>query len=251
MRRFLIGFAVTMVLLSASATSRAQTWRSFDQNIAGDPNVHEKLCDKELGKPDGSVSDGRSWELDCAGLDIKIENSEFAALRRAAEKGSNAERETYNTLVNAFESYKKLRLDLFTRGCGGGNGCPAYMEQEEAQSNYVFLYMAEGFRGAGFPSFSAVEAAKADAALNAAYQQFMPDFPVQCPPTHAQMIEDVCVPRSEYRDMERAWIRYRDAWVAYGAIKWPDVTPDSWRAYLAKQHSGGPGRFPYQVGMHD
>jgi hypothetical protein len=31
---------------------------------------------------------------------------------------------------------------------------------------------------------------------------------------------------------ERAWIRYRDAWVDYGTRLWPSTSTDSWRTWL-------------------
>ena len=34
------------------------------------------------------------------------------------------------------------------------------------------------------------------------------------------------------RDTQRAWLRYRDAWVAFAATRWPDTAGDAWRAWL-------------------
>jgi uncharacterized protein YecT (DUF1311 family) len=238
MRQILVSIAVALALGCAGTTVHAQTQLSFDQNIDQKPNVKEMVCDKELAPPeDDSISAALSWTLQCADLDLRIEKNEFASLSKAAKKGSKDERDAYNALVNAFESYRRLHVEIETKGCGGGNGCPAYMAQEEAQCNYEFLRMAEGLRGSGFPSFSAHEFSAADAALNAAYKQELPDHSAQCP--HVDTDEfDACVSRSEFVAMERAWIRYRDAWVAYGAIKWPTVSANSWRAYLTLQHTG-------------
>lgn len=239
MRQSVFGITVVMVLFGASANVRAQAPLSFDQNLDQNPNVHERLCEKELNPPqDDSISAALTWTLQCAELDLSIERSEFAALRKAAAEGSKAEHDAYASLMDAFESYRKLHVNIETKGCGGGNGCPAYMEQEEAQCNYEFLRMAEGFRGAGFPSFSARESEAADVALNASYRQDLSNYPAQCQHTETEETDDSCASQSEFRAMERAWIRYRDAWVAYGAIKWPKVTADSWRAYLTLQHTG-------------
>jgi hypothetical protein len=35
---------------------------------------------------------------------------------------------------------------------------------------------------------------------------------------------EFCAPRSLFRGGEGAWLHYRDVWVTYGAIKWPQVT---------------------------
>jgi hypothetical protein len=239
MRRPFLEIAVAITLLAAGIDVPAQVRLSFDQNLHQNPNVHEELCEKELDPPeDGSDSAALAWTLQCADLDLDIEQSEFAALGKAAEKSSKTERDAYFALVDAFENYRTLHMDLETKGCGGGNGCPAYMAQEEAQCNYEFLRIAEEFRGAGFPSFSSHQAEAADTVLNTSYKQDLQSYPVQCQKNAADGIDNDCVSQSDFRAMERAWIHYRDAWVTYGAIKWPKVTANSWRAYLTLQHTG-------------
>jgi hypothetical protein len=217
MRQSLLGIAAAMVLLGAGATTPAQIWRSFD------PNLAQTSCEKELAPPQDDAASKRNWAIDCADLDIKIEQSEFDMLSSAAEKGSKAEQNAYNALVSAFETFKRLDLDIQSEECGEGSDCDAMVAQIEAQRNYEFLLMAEGFRGAGFPSFSAGQADEADAELNDLYRQ-------------SNLDQD-----AELQAMEITWVRYRDAWVAYGAIKWPEVTADSWRAYLTLQHIGPGG----------
>ncbi|MGC2620496.1 MAG: lysozyme inhibitor LprI family protein [Acidobacteriaceae bacterium] len=97
--------------------------------------------------------------------------------------------------------------------------------------------MAEGFREHGFPDYTAQQAAAGDAQLNRDYEQPIAAAPADCGN------EDGCVARPAMREMERAWIRYRDAWVAFWAVRWPRVSADSWRVYLTLQRiaMGGDG----------
>jgi hypothetical protein len=181
--------------------------------------------------------------LNCGEFDKKIENSEFAALRVSEAKTSKAESAAYAELVAAFERYRALQLHLHTVGCGGGNSCGAMLVQEEARINYAFLIIAEGFRNAGFPSFTASDFADADAALNKAYRASLTTFPAKCAPQGSDNYSELCASRADLRAMERAWIGYRDAWVAFGAIKWPQISADIWRTYLTREHvkHGGDG----------
>lgn len=34
------------------------------------------------------------------------------------------------------------------------------------------------------------------------------------------------------RDTQRAWLRHRDAWVAFAVTRWPETAADAWRARL-------------------
>ena len=95
--------------------------------------------------------------------------------------------------------------------------------------------MAEGFRNAGFPAFSENEFADADAALNRAYKGSMSKHPSTCAPQRSENYDQSCTSRLDLRAMERAWIGYRDAWVTFGGIKWPQISADTWRTYLTRE----------------
>lgn len=40
---------------------------------------------------------------------------------------------------------------------------------------------------------------------------------------------------AELRTAERAWLRYREAWVQFGTACWPRTKPDQWRSWLTAQ----------------
>ena len=83
------------------------------------------------------------------------------------------------------------------------------------------------------PRFTEEDFRKADAALNVAYRQALQASKLyyKTPRYHDSEI----MPNEErIRDTERAWLEYREAWVAFGAIKWPSVSAESWRTWLTQ-----------------
>jgi hypothetical protein len=232
-------FAIAVILIAAPAAAQksAPKLKSFDPTVPG-------ACEKAVGpQDDDSAIGARGWVVACGDLDKDIENSEFAALRASEAKAGKTHSAAYGALIGAFEKYRAQQLHLYGRSCGGGTGCGSMMIQEEARINFAFLIMAEGFRGAGFPSYSANDFAEADAALNKAYKESMANYSPACAPEGSASYDENCVSRGELRAMERAWINYRDAWVTFGAIKWPQVSADSWQTYLTRErvNRGGDG----------
>jgi len=231
-----IAIAVLYIATNFATPASAQKLKSFDPTLGA--------CEKAVGQPeDDSIIAARGWIVRCGDLDKDIENSEFATLHASEAKASKTESAAYAALITAFEKYRVLELELFEKGCGGGNSCSSELIQEEARINYGFLIMAEGFRNAGFPAFSENEFADADAALNRAYKESMSKYPSTCAPQGSENYDQFCTSRLDLRAMERAWIGYRDAWVTFGGIKWPQIPADTWRAYLTRDRvkHGGDG----------
>jgi uncharacterized protein YecT (DUF1311 family) len=78
------------------------------------------------------------------------------------------------------------------------------------------------------PYFSAAQHRIADAALNAAYREAL----------RADYGEGIGAVRPEgIRDAQRAWLRYRDAFIAFAAIRYPDVERHSIAAWLTRQRT--------------
>ena len=75
-----------------------------------------------------------------------------------------------------------------------------------------------------FPSFSAAEFKKADDELNAVYSD------IQSAGPGAEGMGDV-TPEG-VKTAQRAWLKYREAWVKFGLVKYPSVRPESWRTWL-------------------
>ena len=89
--------------------------------------------------------------------------------------------------------------------------------------------LEEGFRqkiaDAGkcaFDTASSQEWEKADKLLNATYQKIMT----------TKKPEWGTVTKDAIRSAQRSWIQYRDAWVAFGAVRCPRLTEASWKTLI-------------------
>jgi uncharacterized protein YecT (DUF1311 family) len=81
-----------------------------------------------------------------------------------------------------------------------------------------------------FPKYGPVDFNAADKKLNLVYQKIrgIKDFDNDTNGT---------IRKEGIKTTERAWIAYRDAWVAFAAIQFPAVTPDAIHTYFTKQRT--------------
>ncbi len=111
-----------------------------------------------------------------------------------------------------------------------GTARAAYAVDARQSLEIRLLDDVRAFERGAPPGPSAADYPAADRALNATYRR-----------VRAALREGAMAP--EYglfgtvtadgvRDTQRAWLRYRDAWVAFAATRWPDVAADAWRAWL-------------------
>jgi uncharacterized protein YecT (DUF1311 family) len=97
--------------------------------------------------------------------------------------------------------------------------------EEEARDS--FLALLRDLAAGHAPRYDAGGYRAADARLNAAYRKRMQaTVPVDSPGA---------VTREGIRDAQRAWLRYRDAFLAFAAVKYPSVSRDSLAAWLTDQ----------------
>lgn len=79
------------------------------------------------------------------------------------------------------------------------------------------------------PHYTAADFRKADADLNVNYRAALEST--------ANCNDDDCLKTEQLRQIERTWIAYRDAWVAYAGLRWPSIPADSWRTWLTLQQT--------------
>jgi hypothetical protein len=102
------------------------------------------------------------------------------------------------------------------------------VEAEEALRNQ-FLGLLEDLEAGNAPRYDSGGYRAADAKLNAAYRKLMAETePSEAPGP---------VTREGIRDAQRAWLRYRDAFLAFAAVKYPKVSRDSLAAWLTDQRT--------------
>jgi uncharacterized protein YecT (DUF1311 family) len=217
MRRPLHLLAFTITIVLASLSSHAQEILSFEHG-------GREACTKALGSSLNTLNP-RTIAFDCDERDLAIEKRRFAELAKSMEAGSPERRVAFNALMVSFSEFRDAHTD--TEVCSSGYGCGEEMENQKAMLNDAFLHLAQ--HRIDLPAATADDATAADTDLNAAYQKAFASYPSSCANGNAQ-----CVTQSALRDAERKWIRYRDTWLIFANLMWPQVKPEIWLTYLTR-----------------
>jgi uncharacterized protein YecT (DUF1311 family) len=90
------------------------------------------------------------------------------------------------------------------------------------------------FQQGHLPKFGASELAAADAELNDAYTKARAAAVFQPGAVDGPL---GTVRPDGIRAVERNWIKYRDAWVAFGKVRYPKVSADSWRTLFTQERT--------------
>ncbi|HEY2114999.1 MAG TPA: hypothetical protein VGJ51_07900 [Candidatus Angelobacter sp.] len=105
--------------------------------------------------------------------------------------------------------------------------------QEEIFFKNNLLSVLQAFERGELPKYSDEEFQKSEAAEQAAYQRTQngPDA------------KWGTITRESVRKSQDEWLRYRDAWIAFGRQKYPGVTELSWKAWLDQDRTVMLNRF--------
>jgi len=82
------------------------------------------------------------------------------------------------------------------------------------------------------PDEKAADFPAADKALNAAYRHTL--AALDAGKGDSAFGEYGTIRSEGVRETERLWLRYRDAWVAFAATRYPDTAANAWRAWLSR-----------------
>lgn len=93
--------------------------------------------------------------------------------------------------------------------------------EEEETLREQFVSDLKGFAQGNPPCLGAEKSAGADARMNAIYRQIQRTPPEQYREGHGT------VEQAGIKDVQRAWLRYRDAWVAFVAAAYPAVPKEA------------------------
>jgi uncharacterized protein YecT (DUF1311 family) len=189
------------------AKLQQQNWMGSDFN----------LCD------DSTSGFMQGW---CAKLNNDLAKVEQGKnLKSLTARWSAVEKQAFQLLQQAanayFQTSSQNEVDL------SGTGRAAFEIEAEATLQDEFQAALQRFEKGDLPSFAAEQFHEADGQLNSGYAkiQFKP----------AQGMAYTTVTPDGIKLTQRAWLRYRDAWVKFGAIKYPTVSADSWKTWLTQQ----------------
>jgi uncharacterized protein YecT (DUF1311 family) len=148
----------------------------------------------------------------------------FKALDKTIEAAPPEQRIAYNALLVAFTTFRDARA--------GQELCRAVIvceQQEKSRLNAEFLTRAE-VQPTALRASTREDLETEDAALNNAYEQMLALLPEGCGGRG-------CLSQGMFRDIQRDWIRYRDSWVTFATLRWPQVTPESWQTLLTRDRT--------------
>jgi hypothetical protein len=137
----------------------------------------------------------------------------------------------FNDLISAWKAPEKKAFHAFMaevdryvqiQANNGVNLEGTFEIQEEIFIRRNLLSALEGFEGGELPKYSAEEFQRAEAEENAAYQRTQSGDQTQWG----------TVTRASVRKSQEEWLRYREAWIAFGRSKYSGVTEQSWKAWL-------------------
>lgn len=220
----------SLILLAAlllnPIASRAQDVLSFE------PGGKQACAQAIHQSVPGPGDDHRGFDYACDERDLAIERTRFAALSKSTDNAAPGQRVAFNALIVGFTDFRDAQIDTETKTCTLITGCGERIEAEKARINHDFLQMAQGHPVAGVPHISAYDFAQADSDLNTKYQSIFSSLPSSCPAS-----KPGCISQLAFRGTQRLWIRFRDAWVTFALLRWPEVTSDSWMTYLTQQRT--------------
>jgi len=166
------------------------------------------------------------WEGNCAWLDARIADAKRETeLKRLTGDWNETERKAFAILRTDFERFVESRASHEVDASGTARAMLAH--QEETSLRDGFLSLVEVAEHNTVPVFSAAQLAEADRELNRTYRQIQSD----------SEFSYGTVTRDGIKKTQRLWLKYRDAWVAFGRHKYPAVSPDLWKVWLNRERT--------------
>ncbi len=126
-------------------------------------------------------------------------------------------------LVKADENYANAHGDGEINLAGTLREILSINANEGLRDN--FLAALRTFEQGNLPKKSPSELAQADANLNRIYRKAIVD-------AETRKSEGGAVQPERIRESERAWLKYRDMWIAFAALRYPAVSKETWITLL-------------------
>jgi uncharacterized protein YecT (DUF1311 family) len=169
----------------------------------------------------------------CASRGADAANVKRDSQHAALSKGwSEADRAAFAKLRTAADAYFDAVVDGEVDMSGTARGALAVGARETLEDGLAASL--EKFEKGDLPRGDTEGFTAADKALNAAYAAAMK----AAKPIEGEDFSNLGSVKPEgIRAAERAWIKYRDAWVAFGAHKYPAVSADAWRTYFTRERT--------------
>lgn len=161
----------------------------------------------------------------CTAYTSEIEDQNRATATTAISRDwTAAQKSAFQLLLSAKEKYAeqhaKGEVDL------SGTARAMFEIEEENGIRDNFLAAVKSFEKGALPKASLTEATEADAQLNRAYRKMMAD-------AEAHKSDYGAIQPEGIRNAERAWLKYRDAWLTFAKARYPGVSDSAWLKLLS------------------
>ncbi len=171
----------------------------------------------------------------CADHDQLIARSKRKeALADLTSGWTPADRAALATLQRFASAFTDARGENEVDQSGTGRG--AFVVAAEDKQDQAFSALLATIAAGKLAPASADEAKAADAALNARYADLVRKAPA--------LFKDTTLTKTEVASTERAWLRYRDAWLAFAKVKFPSLSPDALLTRLTRDRTAQLGDVP-------
>ena len=173
----------------------------------------------------------------CEELDANIADTKRnARIDAITAHWSKADIAAFNSLGDAAETYAEVSSDNEVDMSGTARGAFAIQRREDTLD--AFAHTLASLENGTLPHATAADAQAADGKLNGLYRKIMA---LHVKPDQvggyqsADSLPSTTVTHAGIRKAERAWIAYRDAWLALAARHYPDISPARLSAYLTRE----------------
>jgi uncharacterized protein YecT (DUF1311 family) len=183
-------------------------------------------------KPYDYCSDGptiyKLTDLDCQSMENDlVQQKNEARLAKFMATWTPAQKTALKQFLTVFDSYDQAVVNNETEACITGTAGEQLVITSDLRQQLFDNLTA--FEQGHLPAFTQADYLVADKALNETYSGII-----------ARMDKDIgeCAkPSSMIRDSERAWLRYRDAWLTFAKIRYPQIPAEAWLTVLSRQRT--------------
>ncbi len=211
--------------------------KRFVCEAGGSLGDHEALLSELDSMSEGSVSQKSKFSFCgqtgsgymqgwCAAYDKEIADRTRTDALHALSKGwPESQLTLLNALVQIEEEYSHAHAKGEINTAGTARAADQIAAEQDLREE--FLAALSFFEKGNIPKGSANDFAKADKDLNLLYRKAMAD-------AEARKSEYGAVQPEGIQDAERAWLNYRNAWIAFAKLHYPTTSANSWLTLLTK-----------------
>jgi uncharacterized protein YecT (DUF1311 family) len=194
----------------------------------------ERLARMQTGKEGPSpkidiCDDATSGQLAgrCAVIQSGLKEQEREGrIESLVTRWSSAEKQAFQQLRKHAEAFFTARSNSEVDQSGTLRSAFVIGERDALMEDW--LESLRAFEAGQLPVATQEEFARADRELNQAFQK-LKALPEQGYPGSVKF--------ADIQEAQRSWLAYRDAWVAFGKVRYPAVAPHAWKAYFTRKRT--------------